>query len=202
MGRNILVRGNVKMGPDVYIFNLPPEKTCVPSEWCRKNCYALKGNFRLPNAKESAEWHYQASLRADFVDLIVAEIKRLEKRKQAGKIGEFYVRVHASGDFYGEEYVGKWLAIAQACPEVLFRTTTKRDDLAKAIRRLDALPNFIVRESLDPSRPKATMGLSAISAVSTTSGIKFDGMLKCPNDCPKCGYRCWTSRTSNYFAPH
>ena len=41
----------------------------------------------------------------------------------------------------------------------MFRTTTRRRDLADVIKELDAVPNFIVRESLDHERQTPGLGL-------------------------------------------
>ena len=45
--RNLLVAGNSTMPRSVGIWNLPALKTCTPSAWCKKHCYALQGRFRF-----------------------------------------------------------------------------------------------------------------------------------------------------------
>lgn len=55
MVKNLLIKGNAKMGKDVYAFNLPPKKTCTPTHWClhsrdgKPSCYALRNNFLFSN---------------------------------------------------------------------------------------------------------------------------------------------------------
>ncbi|MCL5733176.1 MAG: hypothetical protein M1334_00735 [Patescibacteria group bacterium] len=188
----IFIKGNSKMGKKVYIFNIPPLTTCKPTPWCRKNCYALKNNFRLPSVIEAAKNRYQISKIDNFADLAVEEIK---KRKIK------LVRVHSSGDFYSKEYIGKWIAIASQCPEALFRTTTKRRDFKEEIYKLNSLPNFIVRESLDSSLPSPFMELP-LAMIDTIPEAKNQDVIDCVNDCEKCGYRCWFERKSVRFTPH
>lgn len=195
--RNILIKGNMRMGDEVYIFNLPPLKTCCPTPWCRQNCYALKGNFRrFPSVRKSAEWRYKVSRLPDFVERVVKEIKQRHIR---------IVRLHASGDFYSRAYVKKWIVIARQCPNVRFRTTTKRHDLTDIICELNGLPNFIIRESIDPSCPKPIMGLT-IAAIDTTPNVqkllKEGKIIRCINDCKKCGYICWHNRVGICFTQH
>lgn len=184
------------MGSDVYIFNLPPVKTCRPTKWCRENCYALKGNFQLPSAKQAAQWRYQISKSPNFVDLVVREIQRHRVR---------LVRLHSSGDFYGPEYIKKWIEIARRCPQTLFRTTTRRRDFSRLIHRLNSLPNFIIRESLDISSPRPTLKLPVAATdeiPSVQKLLKAKKIVFCPNNCRKCGYFCWHQRQSVCFAPH
>ncbi len=179
------------MGLDVYLFNLPIIKTCRPTVWCEKNCYGKKGNYkRFKRSIEIAlDKRYELSLSDKFVETITKEIFR---RRIS------LVRVHVTGDFYSEEYVRKWIQIAKNCPQTRFRTTTKRRDLKDIILELHSLPNFNVRESLDPSRPEPIMGLP-IAAIETLE-IAAD-FFRCARDCRKCGYVCWHQKDSNYCFP-
>ena len=194
--RHLLIKGNTKMGPEVYLFNLPPLLTCHPTPWCRVNCYALKGNFRFPSVKQSAEERYRISQLPNFVEMMVQEIQQRQVR---------LVRLHSSGDFYDPAYVQKWIDIAKRCPNTRFRTTTKRRDLIERIRQLNKLPNFIVRESLDCTSSQPTMGLP-LAMVDHIPGVKEQAakgkIFRCINDCQTCGYTCWRKRQDACFAPH
>lgn len=193
-----LIRGNSKMGVRVALFNLPPVVTCTPTKWClhgrggKPACYALRNNFVMPRVKQSAQTRYEFSQTAEFVPVMIAAIK---------KMAPTYFRFHSSGDFYSVEYIRKVMAIAKSCPEVLFRTTTHRRDFAKELRTLNALPNFIVRESLDDERPTPKMGLP-VAALGHLPIAGEPGTIKCPNDCDQCGHSCWKSRRSMSFAEH
>lgn len=196
MGRQIndyLIDGNQETGRGcgVGLFNIPIRKTCRPTPWCEKNCYGKKGNFiRFRKAIEiAAQKRYKLSLSDEFIEVITEEILR---RKFP------WIRLHVIGDFYSEEYVRKWMKIAENCPRVVFRTTTKRRDLKDAILELHSLPNFHIRESLDPSRTKPVMNLPV--AVVNTLDIARD-LFNCIQDCRKCKHTCWKIKNLNYCFP-
>ncbi len=186
------------MGSEVYLFNLPPVKTCTPTDWClhgkngKPACYALGGNFVFESVKRGAMERFEASQQSDFVDRMSREIERAKVK---------YFRFHASGDFYSEEYVGKVRDIASLFPNVLFRTTTRRRDLKEAILELASLPNFIVRESLDHCRSEPVMGLP-FAALDSLDVVKTGDSYLCQNDCEACGYHCWLGKTNMLFAQH
>ena len=188
---DIFVNGNSKMGPEVLIFNLSALETCKPSKWCRKHCYALKGYHTYTSVKKSWRKRLEISKQPDFVELAVQELKKKKNFR--------YVRLHSSGDFYNEEYARKWIKIIKQCPEKLFRTTTKRTDLGKAIRELDSLPNMIIRESLDTTRPKPSGILPTIAAIKGTAVNQK--LFFCKDDCVLCDYTCWKERISLEIAP-
>lgn len=193
---DLLIKGNQKMGKNVYLYNLPPKSTCTPTEWCLKGrngkpaCYALRNNFTFKSVKEAARRRYRISKQQTFVPRMIEEINR-----KAAK----YFRFHSSGDCYSESYITKLMAIAFSCPATLFRTTTRRRDFGRSLRRLNSLSNFIVRESLDLERNNPTMGLpfAALSSVRVAKGS-----FKCLQDCGKCNYYCWYNDSDMCFEEH
>jgi len=212
--KNILIKGNIKMGKKVYIFNIPAKETCTPTHWCiagrngKPACYGLRNNFLLPHAIDSAKQRYELSKTKEFVPLMINEIHTKDPK---------YFRLHAIGDFYSQEYVKKIIDIAKECPNTLFRTTTRRRDLTSVIQELNALPNFIVRESLDKDRPNPIMNLpyAAIASIlpesiknkiiNETNQDKLENQTsayKCLDNCVKCDYYCWKNRTNIYFEEH
>jgi hypothetical protein len=205
--KDILIKGNIKMGKNVYIFNIPAKDTCTPTYWClngrngKPACYGLRNNFLLPNVIISAKERYELSKTKEFVSLMINEIHSKNPK---------YFRLHSIGDFYSIEYVRKIIDIAKECPDTIFRTTTRRRDLTQVIQELNSEPNFIVRESLDIDRPTATMNLpyAAIASILPDS-IKKEvdskstpTIYKCINDCVLCDYTCWKSRINMYFEEH
>lgn len=186
------------MGPSVYLFNLPPVETCTPTDWCltgnngKPVCYALKGNFMFESARRSAIERLEASKQDDFVEKMCAEIKKAKPK---------YFRFHSSGDFYSEEYVQKVREIASSAPYTMFRTTTRRRDLAGSLVELNKLPNFIVRESLDTCRTIPEMGLP-FAALDFLDVVKTEKSYKCRNDCVACDYTCWKSPGNMHFGQH
>ena len=187
---SLLIKGNVKVGNEVFLFNLPPRLTCTPTKWClegRKGkpmCYALRNNFRLPSVIKSLKKRYNATKQKGFVAKMVLEIQ---------KAAPEYFRFHSSGDFYSMKYVEKIIEIVRECPETLFRTTTRRRDLTRTIRELNSLPNCIVRESLDDERPQPKMGLNFVIPARL---CKNKNVFFCEDDCEECNYYCWEHRVN------
>lgn len=192
-----LVDGNSETGRGcgVGLFNIPIHGTCRPTPWCEENCYGKKGNFiRYKKTIEvGAQRRYKLSLSNEFIEIITKEVLR---RKFP------YIRVHVIGDFYSKEYALKWLEIAKNCPQTIFRTTTKRRDFKGIIQKLHFLPNFHIRESLDPSRQIPTMGLpiAAVNILDITKD-KRRNFFKCKQDCRLCGHTCWRYKNRNYCFP-
>lgn len=176
--RKLLVHGNITMPKSVGVFNLPPLLTCTPSPWCRKNCYALKKRFVWKNVRETLVWRYKQSLRKDFVERIVREIKHSSNIR--------YVRIHITGDFYSKEYVDKWVEIAKSCPDIIFRTNTKRVSFLKYMKTKFS-KNVVVRESTDSSRKSSSILPQA--AIKGTEGS--DKFFVCEDNCEKCSFYCW-----------
>ncbi|MBR9678566.1 MAG: hypothetical protein GOU97_04720 [Nanoarchaeota archaeon] len=191
INHSLLIKGNQKMGDKVLLYNLPGKLTCTPTKWCLEGrsgkpaCYALRNNFRLLSAKKGAIIRYAVSKRNDFADIILPKLLR---KKQ------LYFRWHASGDFYSEEYIKKVKNIAEECGNILFRTTTHRRDFTKEMQELNSLDNFVVRESLERSRPLPEMGLPFVGLESleiTKQGLSDGSVHMCPEFCDACGYQCW-----------
>lgn len=178
--RNLLVTGNSTMPSSVGIFNLPPLKTCTPSDWCREHCYGLQGRFIWFTIKETLEWRYKQSLRDDFVEKMIDEIKRRKKIK--------YVRPHITGDFYSLNYLCKWLEIIKQCSDILFRVTTRRQDLLPFIKKHQP-ENFIVRESTDNTRE--SLGLFPQAAIQGVEGT--EKFFVCIDDCEECKFHCYNN---------
>ena len=131
---NMLSNGNKKYRyrKDIRVmtFGLPPVTTCPGAGWCKKICYAMRGNMGMPMARKAQARRFEASKRADFADKMIAELGR---RKSCNA-----VRIHDSGDFYDSVYLGKWVIIAKARPDITFFAYTKMVTMFKNMR--EALP--------------------------------------------------------------
>ena len=191
MVEQLIISGGKKY-PHIFHYNLPPKETCKPSAWClsgmygRPRCYALRGNFLFPSVQQAAQERLAHTKEEDFVERFVDELQQKNVK---------YFRWHRSGDFYSETYVRKVIAIAEACPEVKFRTTTRRRDLEGALVELNALPNFVVRESLDHSTPEPTTKLPFVG-LKTMLNLESYDTIDCPSGCDACGYVCWKEKKS------
>lgn len=162
----------------VGIFNLPPLLTCTPSSWCKEHCYALKGRFLWRCVKEAHLWRYGESLKSTFVEKMINEIKRSSTVR--------YVRIHIAGDFYSKEYIDKWVKIAKAFPDIIFRTNTKRVSFLKHMKKVFP-KNVVVRESTDSTRKSTKIFPQA--AIKGTKGSK--NFFVCSDNCEKCKFYCW-----------
>jgi hypothetical protein len=147
---NLFTPGNDKVG-NALVFNLPVFKTCPGSTlFCRTYCYGDWFNNRWPDVKRKHEANYQSSLRPDFPALAVAELEAAARRRRLPH--PRLCRVHSVGDFYGAEYIRKWVEIATAAPEWTFWAYTRTwrvPDLLPELERLAMLPNFWLWLSAD-----------------------------------------------------
>jgi len=131
----LLTDGNAKMiytgkthNCHMWTFSLPAQKTCPFKGECSKFCYASSGNYTCPEPVACYARNYEASKRADFVQVMTAQIKeavRLDSKRGLPS----GIRLHDTGDLYSVAYLIKWIQIAEACPEVLIYGYTKSHPL-------------------------------------------------------------------------
>ena len=153
--KDLLVKGNSKIGKNVYhfstlpgtevfhldAFNYDAKGTCFCD--C-VGCYGKSGNYkRYPTTYAllalRTMWAREATEK--IAEIIISEIKRKKIK---------YVRIHATGDFFGRSYALAWLEIVKACPECIFWTYTKSyghgfDDV---LNEINSLPNANIVESV------------------------------------------------------
>lgn len=153
-----LLTQNSKLKKDgIFNFDIPAYKsktgliTCPNAATCIANCYARQGTYNFSNVRNKHEANLAATFQDDFVEKIIAEIKRRKAK---------IVRPHSAGDFYSQEYADKWLQIVKALPEVKFYAYTKSWNFFD----LDNLPeNFKIIQSeggklpVDTKRPHAVV---------------------------------------------
>ena len=106
---HLFSRGNSKVGPHVFLFNLPTRKACPGmSPICERVCYAMPPGV-WPRWLAKYEENLVAAGQPDFVRRAVVELQEREA---------ILLRIHSSGDFFGAEYVRKWAEILRAVPQV------------------------------------------------------------------------------------
>ena len=115
----MLTNGNSKLGKGIWAFNLPRSSCMHKTTYCDKYCYAKRGTFATTGVKRSMTVNLRESLRDDFVDRIISQIRAFYIR---------YVRIHPSGDFYSQEYADKWMEIARQSPKTRFLAYTRNYD--------------------------------------------------------------------------
>jgi hypothetical protein len=136
---SLIQKGNAKLiASDMMMFNLPATKQ-VCGRIC-ENCYAVKEQKIYPGALIAREQRFEASLSPTFVDTVHRELSQKRKRPK-------YFRVHASGEFYSQDYINSWVNIAQLNSDIIFYAYTKRMKTYD-FSQLDALENFIIIDSL------------------------------------------------------
>jgi hypothetical protein len=107
---NLLSKGNGKIGPGIWAFNLPAVETCPGiSAACDRCCYARRSRWTFPNVRRTLAWNLRVARQPHFTGEMVEEISRRKVR---------VLRLHSSGDFYDAEYVGKWIEILTTSPAV------------------------------------------------------------------------------------
>ena len=110
------------IGLRVFNFGIPAfqdsdgKRTCSFAGECASFCYAQKGAYVWSNVAPAFQYRYKATKSDSFVSDMIAEIttKRVD-----------ILRVHDSGDYYSNEYIDKWIEIANALPHVRFYSYTK-----------------------------------------------------------------------------
>src|SRR5579883_132543 len=129
--RALLALGNLKLGGAIHHFDLPAVVSCPGrSALCASVCYATRGRFRAGLVSERLRWCLRQSRRPDFVDRMVAEIRRK---------GALVIRVHVSGDFYARAYAARWLAVFRRCPAARFYFYTRSWRVADVAPVLSAM---------------------------------------------------------------
>jgi hypothetical protein len=204
-----------------FSFSLPAGRACPASKativmygdkaTCA-SCYALAGNYRFANVKDAQARRFdfvRKSIRGDGGKAFVREMIETIDRATKGK--ERIFRIHDAGDFFSPEYVGCWIKIAKALPDVHFWAPTReyvRTSMRKSLRKLGRLPNVTVRPSaveVNTPAPEGRWvnGLSAGSAVYASADDVPKGTYICPatatdkHACDDHGCRaCWFAKTT------
>ncbi len=187
--------GNRKLrGNGVLIFNLPAIKSCRNCRDCAKTCYARK-----------AEWLYPQVLafREENLDMALNNLPELYRRLHAQitrkfkRVKDLVVRIHESGDFVTQEYLDRWVRLAQDFPEVHFWAYTKTKDSPYSQALLDftvadSLPNLnIINSYIDGQRmnygPREYVDrLMAEDPECFLCPAVLDHSIACSSDCKLC----------------
>lgn len=139
MAKKLLTRNAKMQKMDRYTLNfgMTAKLSCPMADTCLDLCYADKGTFAFPVVKAAYLHRFNVSKQDNFSELILTELKRSRKVEQ--------VRIHDSGDFYSDQYLGKWLKIIQNRPDLHFYAYTK---CVKRLKSIQLPKNFTVIYSL------------------------------------------------------
>jgi hypothetical protein len=109
----------------VFNFGIPAKETCKGAGECKKFCYAAKGFYLWPSAKNAQHRRWAATKLDNFPEEMIKDIIWSEAS---------HIRIHDSGDFYDREYLSKWLKIIESLPHVTFYAYTKMIPLFRGVK--------------------------------------------------------------------
>ena len=133
--RKLLSKGNAKLSPLIGAWSITAGME-VCGRIC-KGCFAMKEQKRWATVRTGRDYRYQISQEDTFINQMNTEIAKSKFTM---------IRVHASGEFYSQDYVNKWVRIAKANTEKVFYAYTKRMDEFD-FSEIKALPNFVLHNS-------------------------------------------------------
>lgn len=172
--KKLLTVGNHKLASNIITWDIPASQE-VCGRTC-PSCYAIKAQKLYPAVLPSRGKKLELSKSPDFVPNITKAINILSPT---------YVRIHASGEFYSQEYINKWEVIAKATPQVLYAYTKRLDEFD--FSRLKLLKNVVIINSLQNGRINYGTKEQAKLA-------EAEGMFVCPDQGGKteviCGNSC------------
>lgn len=137
---------------------------CPQAGACVKFCYARNGTYNFPAVKAAhvRNLEYVTNDLGGWMAEMMNELGRRKFRPTGTprlpdlprdhlsiEVGEMLdagcaaVRIHDAGDFFSEEYLLAWLAIASYTPDVLFYCYTKEVGLFKRVLEHGEPPNFL-----------------------------------------------------------
>lgn len=143
-------KGNAKLDKLTATFSLPAGHTCPAANLCKAlvdrvtgkitdgpkvqfRCFATAAENIFPSVRNGRWNNYDKLLACRTIPAMAELIQRSIPRKA------IRVRIHASGDFFSQDYFDAWLQVARNNPNVVFYGNTKM--LPLWIRRLHSIPS-------------------------------------------------------------
>lgn len=185
-------KGNTKLGKITNI-SMPSYYSCPGhSEWCQKECYALKYQKRYRKCIDSYNNNFELSKdQLNFADMIIDRLSQTHGSP---------VRIHVSGDFYNETYITSWLKICTSLPDIKFWAYTRSwviPNLFEKIKVLNNLDNIQIFLSTDITMPDPpdNFRIAYINNDKRANGFTclYD---KNKKTCLECGY-CFKTKKGN-----
>jgi hypothetical protein len=154
-----LTYGNVKL-KGILVWDLPAVTTCPSCASCKSACYAVKAQVRYPMTM-AFRWTNLLLYLLDPVWLEKRIIEQIVKRSR----GYTSLRIHASGDFFDQDYVDWWEGIVRYLrAQTLFGTAH-----IYAYSKAEAVVDLSGLES---------QGVNIVSSILPGGGINFTPSLK------------------------
>lgn len=179
-----------------YIFNLPSRSTCpYATKICKDKCFAKYPEHMFKTVVTSRNKNLDESKKDGFVDNMSKHIEYIlnSKKNQNKKV---IFRLHESGDFYSQDYLYKWIEIANRFKnrDIIFQAYTKSIEFFKNIDLKDI--NIKILFSIMPDTNEKSIQLAKEKKMSTFEFIKhnndkdFNGFI-CNGVCNEC-MACYT----------
>lgn len=136
---NRLVPGNLKLR-GIVIWSIPAMTTCPVCAECKGACYALKAQVLR---EQAYRFRYEnLYLWAAYPDLLEKMfLKQLHSKQEIAKYETF--RLHESGDFFMQEYIDWWAALAKRWTAMRFYTYSKAESVLNLNPLEDAGVNIV-----------------------------------------------------------
>jgi hypothetical protein len=185
-----LTNGNSKLGKDIWNLNLPRDTCTHKTLSCAKYCYASKGKFNFDAVKIFMGRNLSETLDERFIRRIVGQIYYLDIR---------YVRIHASGDFYKQQYADKWIEIAKQTPETKFVVFTRNPEIDFSKRPKNLVVYFSVDKTTPARNPSLSLTATAFDATREYKHMeKSEHGYVCQSKCKECK-ACWSGKINIAF---
>lgn len=153
-------------------------------------CYATTGNYRFPNVKAPREHNREDWKHTDWTETMVTELD-----------ADRYFRWFDSGDMYSVKLAEKIFKVMKATPWVKHWLPTRMHKFKKfaaIIKKMEALPNVVIRRSSD-SITGDTIESQNSSTIIESADSAREGMTVCQayereGKCGDCR-ACWDKGT-------
>jgi len=181
--------GNSKIDKSVLVFDLPAVESCRNCASCAKTCYAVKAQVQY--------WEVLAKRSTNFW-LAKNEPAFLfgEIRKQLSRTRKEMSRIHASGEYFSQEYVDFWTEIVESFPKIKFYSYTKMESKLD-FSYIERLPNFNLIYSILPNGKRNYGPEAEMLALSKATGFPICPYRKGMKNPPHCG-KCKICLTHKY----
>lgn len=106
---------------------------CPNAGECASFCYAKKGRYVFESVDSFRTRNLTLTLTEPkvFTDIMCGELAAYQYM-EGGEGVELYFRIHDSGDFYDEAYLGTWFRIIRRFPGIRFYAYTKMVSMMEA----------------------------------------------------------------------
>ena len=191
-----LTYGNIKL-KGILVWDLPAVTTCPACEDCKGACYAVKAQLLYPMTMLFRWTNLLLYLVAPKWTALQI-INQIEKRSH----GYNHLRIHASGDFFDQEYVLWWAGIVAHLRESMPRLRVYAYSKAEGVvdleplksRGVNILTSILPSGGINFTAHKKPLGLKEAAAMLAEANAAGADAIVCPatkREGIKCGEKRW-----------